>query len=113
MFGLEFCCCQSRGQSPGIPNFQAVSEQHHLHAGITRVISMHNSIYDGFVYGGDRKFILHAIVFFGMVAYSGINMRHYESDGLVAHFKNSAAKNLIIGSWLLHIHAVELSALHL
>ncbi len=110
----QFFDGQGGRQGTGIPNFQAVLEEHDLHAGVAGVVTVHDGVDDGL---GDN--LLRDFVFrrhLGAVlagADPEIDFGEHEILGLVHEVEDRALVHLIGRDGLGHFIAVEVGALDL
>ena len=52
---VQFCDSHSLWQFAGVPYFQAVFEQHHLHTAVTCIVAVNNRINNSFGHGLRRQ----------------------------------------------------------
>ena len=101
-------------QGTGIPNFQAVLEEHDLNAGVAGVVTVHDGVDDGLGDNFLRDFVFRRRL--GAVlagADPEIDFGEHEILGLVHEIEDRAFVHLIGRDGLGHFIAVEVGAFHL
>ena len=108
----QFVERQRERQFAGVPDLQPVGEQHHLHAGIARVVAVNHGIDDGLSNNLARQLVINRRLWpLGAGAHTAGDFRHHEVNRLIHQLEHCALVDLIRGDRLAQFGAVKMHAL--